>query len=453
MKNFLRRPAVAIGAVLAVQSAVLALGWFAVYNATFERIAVGVSEIIIENNRLVAQSLSDTIGTLPNDFDPEDPAWSRAQQAVSGIDFGAGGFACILDEHGEVVCHPDIENPLVRGMKLGDEKIASIDQADDERIIRELGASGVEAGIVDLGADGLHYIATKVVSEDGSRLLVHQPVSGLSSAVDSVTGGLLARMVVTGLLIISVSGFAIGWLMQRNTRDMVAWNRDLECKVRERTEDVRRSREAIVLALAKITEYRDNETGMHVERIGEYSRVVGEELRRRRSGLDAQWIEQLHIASTLHDIGKVAVPDGVLKKPGKLTDDEFRQIKRHPSVGADTLIAVHRELKHDPMVAMAVEICLYHHERWDGGGYPVGLSGEDIPLSARIVAVVDVFDALLSPRVYKPAMPREKVIRIIRESAGSHFDPEVVDAFVACLPELFRIREEREDAPPASAAA
>ncbi len=452
MKQFLRRPAVAIGTVIAVQSVVLTLGWFAVYNATFERIAVGVSEIIIENNRLVAQSLSETIGTLPNDFNPDDPAWSRAQQAVSGVDFGAGGFACILDEHGEVVCHPDIENPLVRGMNIGDKKTASVDGTEDQRILRELGASGVESGIVDLGADGLHYIATKVVSEDGSRLLVHQPVSGLSSAVDSVTGGLLAQMVATGVLVVSVSGVAIGWLMHRNTRDMAAWNRDLEHRVRARTEDVRRSREAIVLALAKITEYRDNETGMHVERIGEYSRVLGEELRRRR-GLDAEWVDQLHIASTLHDIGKVAVPDGVLKKPGKLTEDEFEQIQRHPSVGADTLIAVHRELEHDPMVAMAVEICLYHHERWDGGGYPVGLSGEDIPLSARIVAVVDVFDALLSPRVYKPAMPREKAVGIIRESAGSHFDPDVVDAFMACLPELFRIREEREDAPAVSRAA
>lgn len=452
MSNLLKRPGVAIGAVVVVQSVVLALGWFAVYNATFERVAIGVSEIIIENNRLMAQSLSDTIGRLPDQFDPSDPSWSRAQAAVSGVDFGAGGFACILDEKGEIVCHPDIENPLVRGSNLGEMKVRGSGEDSDERILRQLGKSGIENGLVDLGADGLHYIATKVVSDDGSRLLVHQPVSGLTSAVDAVTGGLLARMVLTGFGIVSVSGIAIGWLMNRSTREMSAWNRDLENTVKERTQDVQRSREAIVLALAKITEYRDNETGLHVERIGAYSQVIGEAIRQSRDDLSVEWVEQLRVASTLHDIGKVAVPDGVLRKPGKLTEEEFKQIQRHPSVGADTLIAVHHELKDDPLVAMAVEICLYHHERWDGSGYPVGLSGEDIPLPARIVAVADVFDALLSARVYKPAMPHEKVVEVIRESAGSHFDPDVVDVFMSCLPELIQIREDRADSPVQAAA-
>ena len=428
--------------VVFVQSVILSVGWWVVYNATSERISLGVQKIILDNNRMVAESLVDSIGVLPNEFNPNDPSWERAQAAVDQVQFGSGGFACILDANGQIVCHPEIEDPGIRSMNLSERQVDVFGDNLEKVNIMSSGADGIASGIVDFGADGKHYIATKHISDDGSQLLVHQPVSGISSAVNTINGGLLSKIILSGAIVVGFSALTIGVLMHRHGCEMSRWNRELEQKVKDRTADVRRSRETIVLALAKITEYRDNETGEHVDRISAYSARVARELMDEHDEITEQWVEQIRLASTLHDIGKVAIPDAVLCKPGKLTQTEFEQIKRHPVIGADTLIAVHHELKDDPLVAMAVEICLYHHERWDGGGYPTGIASEDIPLSARIVAVVDVFDALMSPRVYKPAMPVEKVFAIIRESSGSHFDPDVVDAFFRCADELVESRKD-----------
>ncbi|WP_153556617.1 HD domain-containing phosphohydrolase [Roseimaritima sediminicola] len=203
---------------------------------------------------------------------------------------------------------------------------------------------------------------------------------------------------------------------------------------------MQQSRELMIFAMAKLADSRDNETGSHLERIREYCRLLCEELStwpQYQDVIDGIYIQSIYETSPLHDIGKVAIPDRVLLKPGRLTPEEFAIMTQHAQIGGDTLRAVAEAYPEAVFLRMAYEIAMTHHERWDGTGYPRGLSGEDIPLSGRIVAVADVYDALTSQRVYKPAYSHEKAVQIIRESSGSHFDPAVVRAFLI-LEDRFR---------------
>jgi putative two-component system response regulator len=203
----------------------------------------------------------------------------------------------------------------------------------------------------------------------------------------------------------------------------------LEAEVRRQTEALRKREEEISLRLVSAAEYRDDETGAHIRRIGLVSASLAKEM-----GLDTSTVDDIRIAAPMHDIGKIGVPDNILRKPGRLTPEEFNIVKEHTTIGAQILDGSDIRL-----IRMAKDIALYHHERWNGMGYPTGLSGEDIPLYARIVAVVDVFDALSSPRVYKPAFSVEKTVGIIKAERGEHFDPQVLDVFLTLLPSIREI--------------
>ncbi len=163
-------------------------------------------------------------------------------------------------------------------------------------------------------------------------------------------------------------------------------------------------------------------------------------LRDKFPEIDEAWIATLRVASTMHDIGKVGVPDAILLKPGKLTPEERAQMEKHPVIGTDTLIAVRETMGEDALVEMSLRVALYHHERWDGKGYPMKMAGEMLPLEARVVALADVYDALTSKRVYKDAMPHAKVVDMIREGSGTQFDPAVVEAFVHMAGEFDAVR-------------
>jgi putative two-component system response regulator len=213
------------------------------------------------------------------------------------------------------------------------------------------------------------------------------------------------------------------------------------------------SRELIIFSMAKLAESRDPETGAHLERMREYCRLIAEQLSLKpkfREQVDGDYVQLIYITSPLHDIGKVGIPDHILLKAGRLTPEEFEIMKRHAEIGARTLdaaAAAHPEAK---FLCMAREIARSHHEKFDGSGYPDGLAGEDIPLCSRIVALADVYDALTTKRVYKPAFSHEKAAAIIREGRGSHFDPDIVDAFEAIQERFVAIwhelaqREEQE---------
>jgi putative two-component system response regulator len=204
------------------------------------------------------------------------------------------------------------------------------------------------------------------------------------------------------------------------------------------------SRDLTIFALAKLAESRDPDTGAHLERIREYCRVMAEELVRSRSTLedvDGDFVHMIYLTSPLHDIGKVGIPDHVLLKPGPLTAEEMQIMKRHTAIGGetiDTLASTHPEAR---FLLMARDIAWSHHERYDGSGYPRGLSGRNIPLCGRIVAVADVYDALTSKRVYKEAYGHDLAKSMIRDGRGTHFDPAVVDAFLRREQDFLRLKE------------
>jgi putative two-component system response regulator len=192
------------------------------------------------------------------------------------------------------------------------------------------------------------------------------------------------------------------------------------------------SRDLMIFAMAKLAESRDRDTGKHLERMREYSRILADELSRwpkYADTIDGDYVQRIYLTSPLHDIGKVGVPDAVLLKPGRLTPEEFEIMKRHTTLGGETLKSVAIARPEAQFLSMAYDIAISHHERFDGNGYPKGLAGENIPLSARIVALADVYDALTSKRIYKPAYSHSAARSIILNGAGTQFDPDVVQAF------------------------
>jgi len=207
---------------------------------------------------------------------------------------------------------------------------------------------------------------------------------------------------------------------------------ELRLRVAERMLSLE-SRDVVIFSLAKLAEARDPETGAHLERVREYCRVIGNHLcgtEKYRNVLDGDYVQLLYLTSPLHDIGKVGIPDNVLLKPGKLTAEEFNIMKQHALIGEATLsaaVAAHPRAKY---LQMARDIALSHHEKFDGSGYPYGLSGESIPLCGRIMALSDVYDALTTARVYKPAYSHDVARNIIVEGNGKHFDPDIVQAFL-----------------------
>jgi putative two-component system response regulator len=213
------------------------------------------------------------------------------------------------------------------------------------------------------------------------------------------------------------------------------------------------TREMVIFAMAKLAESRDPETGKHLERVQSYARVLCLQLARSskyRDQIDPEFIRYVYQTSPLHDIGKVGIPDSVLLKPGRLTDDQFEIMKQHTVLGARTLDAALQQHPGAKFLQVARDIALSHHERFDGRGYPQGLAGEDIPLAARIVALADVYDALTSRRVYKAAFNHTLARDIIVEESGTHFDPELVAAFLAAETEFLRIRESLSEETPAA---
>jgi PAS domain S-box-containing protein len=202
---------------------------------------------------------------------------------------------------------------------------------------------------------------------------------------------------------------------------------------------------AAMLSLARLVEYRDNNAGRHLERIRELSRILAQEMAKQPEYNDyitGEYIEDIDRASILHDIGKVGIPDAILLKPGGLTPEEFETIKQHPVIGGDALRAAESKIKGRSFLTLGREIAYYHHEKWDGGGYPRGLSGSQIPLSARLVALSDVYDALTSERIYKKAFSHTKARDIILRGQGTQFDPDIVQAFVNREYDFNRVRIE-----------
>lgn len=233
-------------------------------------------------------------------------------------------------------------------------------------------------------------------------------------------------------------------------RELAEHNAKLEERVNRQVKQITAAQLSTIFAMCKLAESRDEDTGEHIERTREICYLLAKRLAEKPNPAEppppADLPENIRTAAPLHDIGKVAVSDLILQKPGKLTPEEFEIMKTHTTAGHALLADVDSLHPGNMFIHMGKEIALYHHEKWAGGGYPTGISGFEIPISARIMALADVYDALTHQRCYKPAMSHEEAMKIIHEGRGSHFDPYLVDLFVELEQDIIRVSRELDDA-------
>ncbi|WP_297577164.1 HD domain-containing phosphohydrolase [uncultured Deefgea sp.] len=238
-------------------------------------------------------------------------------------------------------------------------------------------------------------------------------------------------------------------LMQDLKNSIREHNLLLEDRVAQRTQELYKMQDAIIMAMGVMAELRDEETGLHLKRTQEYVRLLANTVMnypRFIDELDSTSIEWMVKSAPLHDIGKVGIPDAILHKPARLTPEEFTIMKNHPAYGRNIILEVERMLGGESLfLRYAREIAYGHQEKWDGSGYPLGAKGDEIPVSARLMAIADVYDALRSRRVYKPPFSHEMAMNIIIEGRGKHFDPDLVDAFQVCADRFAQIAEEYAD--------
>lgn len=362
---------------------------------------------------------------------------------AGSVTFGAEKIMVVDDE-------PGVRRYLLRSVAargLPAEEYESSDHA-----LPALRGGEYGAALVDIrmpGHDGL-WLLDRVVEEglDVSVVMVTAN-SDVRTAVDCLTRG-AANYITKPVDPEELTQVITKALEDRRLRlENRAYRRDLERLVRERTgqleealKNVRGANVALerayresIYRLAAAAEYRDEETGNHIRRIGLFSQMIAQELE-----CDAEYLSLVLLASPMHDMGKIGIRDSILLKPGRLTPEEFEEMKAHTVIGARILAN-----SESPLMRLAETIALTHHERFDGSGYPRALAGEDIPLAGRIVALADVFDALTSRRVYKPAYSVEKALHIIREESPGHFDPAVLAAFEGTLGDILIVRQEFED--------
>jgi response regulator RpfG family c-di-GMP phosphodiesterase len=285
----------------------------------------------------------------------------------------------------------------------------------------------------------LPVIARVLLEQDGAHYALGT-LMVLFLAVVLASGHLLHKLILLS--------FKQRFENQMMAQQLAAKNNELEQKVEQRSAEllqksaeVAHFRDMTIVAMGILAEARDNETGNHLKRTQHYIRTLANHLRdhpRFKSTLTDDYIDAIYKLAPLHDIGKVGIPDHILLKPGKLTDEEFAVMKTHPLLGGDVLATAENDLPAPSrFLHIGRDIATCHHEKWDGSGYPAGLKGDAIPLSARLMAIADVYDALISHRVYKKAFSHEEAASIIIRGHGAHFDPDLVDAFIV-IQETFR---------------
>jgi putative two-component system response regulator len=252
--------------------------------------------------------------------------------------------------------------------------------------------------------------------------------------------------VLTGVMAAIWTGVVVRLVHRGCQTNFAIIKGELDDEIKRQARDLLATRDAVIFGMARLSESRDADTGQHLLRIRRYVEMLARKMRESDPSLHdrftEEWIADLGLSSALHDIGKVGVPDAILLKPGRLTPEEFEQIKRHTWIGGDCLYEIEKRLSDSNFLMLAREIAFAHHEWWNGQGYPFGLSGEDIPLSARIVALADVYDALTTNRPYKPAVPHGEVVKIIASRSGTQFEPRIVETFLAVEKQFDRLRRE-----------
>jgi response regulator RpfG family c-di-GMP phosphodiesterase len=421
---------------------VIGLTWF---SSWLRQSVVDAGRIqILQANETFASFLARSIEEEGvDDLTAGSQGLSRLQSLVGSVRLPNRGLVCIVDNQtGGIVAHPSIEDrPNLRSSSVFDVRLISSDGTKSlGEICRDPDALAT-SGFAKMDGE-MQIIAVQPLKGLEATLMVRQQEANVATTAESlllpvwnIGLGVATLITLLGLTVVS-------FVLQKYEDRLAQSNLRLEQLVNIRTKSLVKTRNAIIFGLAKLAESRDTDTGEHLERIRRYVTILSRRLAKRDRSIDNHFIANLALASSLHDIGKVGIPDAVLLKPGRLDDQEREIIEQHPIIGRQCLEAIQRQLGSDDFLEMARMIAESHHEKWDGGGYPRNLSGEEIPLVGRIVALADVYDALTTKRPYKEAMSHAKATQIIVDGKGSHFDPRIVEAFLASHLEFESIAKE-----------
>ncbi len=444
----IRRPWALVASILAAQFICLAAGvlWYSGWQADAWQHAL-TEQYVASHQHITAQTVHE-LAIRMKERAPDSHAASLAelQRLLEELPLPQGWHLSIIDADGALVADRRLrDEPALRNIRLGR---WLLQEGDQRKPLAECvaGNNSIVAGQVDT-PDGDQLIAAQRIAGSPYVAVVHRPLapdrSGRTVAGVPLRGAGFAIAVVLVLL----TGLLTLRIMNRYENELAVHNRGLRKKVFQRTAALVQTRDAIMFGLARLADSRDRETGAHITRLQSLSALLARAVAKRHPEIDSAWIETLRFASALHDIGKVGIPDAILLKPGPLSAEERLIMQQHAAIGAECLAAIGDRLGENDFLAMAREIALSHHEWWDGSGYPQKLSGEDIPLAARIVAVADVYDAASSTRVYRQAKSHERVRALIIAQSGTQFDPTIVDAFVEVAEQMQRVSAAAEESP------
>jgi response regulator RpfG family c-di-GMP phosphodiesterase len=418
-----------VAAAVLLQAVVVGLGFVFIIQVTRSGMESRVHERLLEDTvRTARQVLGEVAALPPGPIGRDGPAWRAGQDLVVAASRASDSTVMLLDLQGRVICHPALEsNGSIFRLDYAEQRLKL--HPDGEVVeLGQLRPATPLLGETEL-LSGTAVVGVVHAPEHHAKVVVIRPAQAIQAAAAGLVGGALRWTAIGGAatLLVTILGSII--LVRSYDSGLMRANARLEQELQRRVRRGLAIRNGLIFGLAKLADYRDTDTGKHLERICRYCEVLATELMPRYAEITRDWIDMLKLASSLHDIGKVGVADAILLKPGRLTPEERRVMEMHAVFGADTLVAIRERVGDDDLLNMSVQVALSHHEKWDGTGYPYGLRGEQTPLCARIVALADMYDALTSRRVYKAAMPHEEARRIIRESRGTHFDPDVADAF------------------------
>ena len=409
-------------------------------------------QVLASNEQFAVQTVEMVRRMKLEDVHPGTQDWERLQKIIEQVKLPNDGYLSIVEsEEGRLVCHPDLrKNPILVSMRIGLRPLEGAHQ--HERLIDAAQGDSTGSGWVQL-PDGRHLVAIRDLPELKVKIIAHQREQPIGQVIEHLNSNVWGSGSIVAMLVAAATTGLTILIVRRYEHQLASLNKGLEQEVQRRSRALIKTRDAVIFGLARLAESRHEDTGEHLDRIRIYSEILAREVAKTNPALDEEMINTIATASSLHDIGKVAVPDEVLLKPGKLSPRQRDIMRRHTITGGDCLLAINRRLGSDEFLTTACQIALSHHERWNGTGYPFGLKGEGIPLAGRIVALADVYDALTSDRVYKCAMSHERARELIVRGSGEQFDPQIVDAFLRTESEFARVAGEASGRSPIRAAA
>ncbi len=425
-----------IVATITLQAVVAGCGLWGTLQFARSSMVARIRDQVTEQNARAVSYLSGVLSeTTDKPLRVGSPEWQEAQRLIEGFQLPSHTGLAILTDSGEVLRPSESSRAnrppkVIPSAKMLANTVVTLLPGHETMFLRELNPGTVVIGEADwMGEES--YIAVLDNDRIGAKIVAFQTRAAVIAAERQFLDSVFFWSSLLVMLVLSITTLGLVLLVGGYDTIVMRFNRKLEEEVERRTRRGLAIRNGLIFGLAKLADYRDTDTGRHLERICRYCEMLATQLLGSHPEIDRAWIERLKLASSMHDIGKVGIPDSILLKPGMLNREERIQMESHASIGADTLLAIRDHVGDDDLLNMSVQVALSHHERYDGTGYPAKLAGEQIPLCARIVALADVYDALTSRRVYKAPMSHEKAREIIEQGRGTHFDPTVTDAFLA----------------------